>query len=416
MEYLLAFVDSHTIPFDNAHRRVLEPTEDDTEPVASEASPIEPEEYEDAHETHEEAAEAVEHDDLGSAYGSPISPGVSRAQVIPPPATRMSIPPPPRVVPLSPPPVSQAVEDELEEVPPPPPKRVSLPPPPRLVPLPPPPPMHDQVNEFDVTSPASVYSPEEARDDEHKIAFSPRATPVVHLTRRSLPSPPSPILEASYNEDSYAEHAANPQQLSADLSHPETPLDEHTGLAYVDEPEEHEAEETVVAGSQSVVLTEEEEDAQRRQRISERLRQQGAFNPFGAPPPPPIRKATKPPVEPEISLPTHVVSMDVPHMPTSPTGATNVQEETAVSPPPVPAFRAGENADDNDSQYSTEEDEETRQVPEEDETPPPIPARHESLRTAPANKQALPTLEIPISKDREILDEAEGGECTHLVV
>lgn len=412
MEYLLAFVDSHTIPFDNAHRRVLEATEDETEPVASEASPIEPEEYEDAHETHEEAAEAVEHNGLGSVHASPVSPGAAR--VIPPPPKRMSIPPPPRAVLPSPPPVSQAVEDKPEEVPPPPPKRVSLPPPPRSVPLPPPPPpMHDDVDEYDITSPSSVYSPEEARDDEHESTFSPQATPAVHPTRRSLLSPPSPVLEASDDESSYAEHAATPQQPPADLSHPETPLDEHAGLAYVDEPEEHGAEETTVADSQDVALTEEEEEAQRRQRIAERLRQQGALNPFGAPPPPPVRKATKPSVEPELSLP--VASVDVPHMPASPTAESKVHEEIIASPPPVPAFRAGEDADDNDSEYSAEENVEARQVPEEDETPPPVPARHESLRTASASKQALPTLEIPKLKDREILDEAEGGEYARLV-
>ena len=442
--FFLHFVDSQTISFDNEHHGIDETSEGDDDvkamSPASEISPIEPEEYEDAREVYDEPLEHLEHEDLGSVHISPVPPEVAQSELVPPLPKRVSIPPPPRAVPPPPPPAVQEKYDDLEDIPPPPPpKRVSIPPPVRSLPSLPPSIPHDDDDLSDVLSPMSAYSPDQGRDDEHDVAFSSPVPSIVHPPHRSIPPPPPELSE--YSEDDHESTTIDDAPHS--IEPPHSTVEESSGLAYVDEPEEQESEAEVPINDPEVTLTEEEEEAERRKRIAQRLQQQGAFNPFGAPPPirkvtepsvgrdavgslpppPPIRKATKPLIEAEIPMPERKAGLPATETPV----AAGVHEVGEDPSPTEQHFHEEDNVEDDRSDYSANEGAEPQQEyeldreEEQEQVPPPVPARRGSLPVPPQQQatvssptrsqtQVPPALDLPKHAEHEVLDEAEGGE------
>ncbi|KAI0337467.1 hypothetical protein BDW22DRAFT_951465 [Trametopsis cervina] len=171
----------------------------------------------------------------------------------------------------------------------------------------------DKVEQGEPVEPVTAEAPTEesqhigaVHDDVHDTSTSEKA----HSDDNDVGK--LPAIEASAVDDDtralfYTEEAEQSSEPEVEEEHDDTPAaPENVHSAAIQEPatgNEEEEEDTLVAPE-----PEEEDEAARRKRIADRLRQQGGFNPFAAPP---IRKASVSPTE----LTSQTTTADEPDVP-----------------------------------------------------------------------------------------------------
>lgn len=135
---------------------------------------------------------------------------------------------------------------------------------------------------------------------------------------------------ASALTDALEEQAADEEQATQEEVHQVHDHDEPAALKAHPRDIAHEDEAAPVA--EPAIEEEEEDEAARRQRLLERMRQQGAFNPFSAPPP--VKEAA---VSPEADIDE---------------GTSPVTQTETPAPPPVPTATRPERRDSTASARS----------------------------------------------------------------
>ena len=181
-----------------------------------------------------------------------------------------------------------------------------------------------------------------SKEDEESLGLSPVTQPLdsAHEPPRAESAEHAAELAKPTEDSEPAEHTTTPEdvpvqpvqdklaELALDSENEHGQAERADAPSALDEPVEDDSS-PVPEHQQPITEPEEEDEAERRKRIAERLRQQGGFNPFGAPPPsPPVRRPS------EHEAPSRKASVDVHHE----EAALAVEPDPAVDEPdPVPS-------------------------------------------------------------------------------